>query len=595
MKKILFFLLFNLLFANEYTKQLNELFSFSNNLFQLQKTTSPIIFNKKCKLKQKDFTNELDLARYQFFSKNLGIFVNGGGYIDNNFKTSLSVGIKWNLLNNGYKSNQDKAKMILLQDKLNKKQNSLNFYAKYNMIIYYFNQQKIKLLQKYIQFLKLKFEIFRYKYWLHSITLDKLLIIKQSIDDNENLLKTYKIFNSKMVCKIDNPKKIFDFDLDYPTIINDIDINKTKYQLNSRLLNIKYDKYDKWNVNLYANQNLAGQTKVGFGFSIPLTPKENQIKELEKLKFINNDENQNIQKYLFLQKNYYLFRYQLNKLIKLKYKLAYLKAQLKRSKLRYKFQIGTNNIDDILKEIDNIFKAKFNILEIKQQMVLQTYNMMFSVDMPLKTTYIKQIHINTNLNLRKGNRSLYIWANGFKMYPNNILIDFLNTKNIKRVIVSVSKNEDFDKLSKFLKLVKGIKVEFLVFDNSWLFHSDKIDKKLKFLNKFHNYNINIFLPADVVKTYHTKFIDILKYITTKYPKYKINVTIPYLKNDILNNIKLFTDGIYSFDKRYKNVNLILDCSKYSNELELEMKIDDIVKDNKNISLYDLKTYIKVMK
>jgi len=593
MKKILFFLFFNFVFASEYTKQLNELFSFSNNLFKTQNSISPIIFNQKCK-KQNNISNQIDLERYKFFSKNLGIFVNTNGYINNDFKTSLSVGIKWNLLNNGYKENQDKAKMILLKNQLTQKQNYLDFYAKYNMIIYYFNQEKLALLQKYSRFLKLKFEIFRYKYWLHSITLDKLLLLKQSIKNNENLLKTYKIFNSKMVCKKKFESHIFDFDLDYYNIINDIEINKTRHKINNKLINLKYDEYDKWNFNVYANQNLAGQTKIGFGISIPIEAKIDEIKELEKLNFINKDKNQNLQKYLFLQKNYYLFRYQLNKLIKLKYKLAYLKAQLNRSKLRYKFKIGSNNIDNMLQEIDNIFQTKFNILEIKQQMVLQTYNMMFSVNMPLKTTYIKQIHINTNLNLRKGNRSLYIWANGFKMYQNDVLIDFLKTKNIKRVIVSVSKNEDFDKLSKFLKLVKGIKVEFLVFDNSWLFHPENIDKKLQFLNKFNNYNLNIFLPADVIKTYHTKFIEILKYITTKYPKYKINVTIPYLKDDILNKIKLFVDGIYSFDVRYKDVNLILDCSKYANELELEMTIDDIVKNNKNISLYDLKTYIKVI-
>ena len=602
MKKILFLLFFNFLFANEYTKQLNELFSFANSFFPTN-NLSLDIFNDKCDISDFNTSNQLDFARYKYFSENLGIFVDGGADIDGDFKSSFSLGVRWNLLNNGYQSNKNKAKLIILKNQLKNidKTDEFHYFLKYNKIIYYFNQQKIKLLTKYLEYLKLKFDIFRYRYWLHTTTLDKLLLIKQSIKNNENLINTYKIFNSKFVCKKDFIGDIFDFDLNYNEIIEDIDINHSKkIALNNKILNIEFDKYKQWNLNLYAKKNFeTGKEKLGFGFSIPLTPKTDEIKKLEKLKFIEDITKEDIRLFLYIQKNYYTFRYKLSDLIKMKFKLAYVQTQLKRAKLRYKFHIGNDNLDRVISNVDAIFAIKLQLLDLKQQLVLQTFSLLNSLKLKYKPNYIKKIKIDTNLQLRKGNRSLYIWANGFKMYENNILIEFLKLKNLKNFIVSVSHNQDFKKLKKFMSLAKqnNIKVEFLIFDNAWLFHNDEIDEKMIFLNQFKNYNLNIFLASDVVYKYNKRFIEIIKYLAYKYPKYKLNITIPYLKDDILKQIKPFVNNIYSFDKRYigKDVNLILNCEKYKNELELELAIDKIVTKNHNISLYDFKTYIKELK
>ena len=605
MKILINLFFFSILLAanNVYNKQLNELFKFSSTIFTSSQTISPLVFNVKCKIQDNNISNKLVLERYKLFTNNLGIFTTGGGFIDNSFKTNVNIGIKWKLLNNGYRFNKKKASVILLENqlkKLNKK--SINFDAKYNMIIYYFNKAKINLLEKYIQFLRLKFEIYRYRYWMHTTSLDQLLILKNSIQEKEDLVKTYKLFNSKMICKTEFKGEIEDYTLDYNAILSSIDVNKTlKSRINNQILDLKYDKYDKWNLNVYANKNFqTGQTKVGVDFSIPLyNNKIEKVKELEKLKFISDENNQKLKLFLYLQKNYYIFRYDLNSIISFRNKLVYLKYILNKYKIRYKLQIGNNNINKILETLDKIFDIKFKIIEIKQKITLETYNMLYHLNLDLKPKFIKSLDIKNNLKLRKGIRSLYIWANGFKKYDNNILINFLKTKNIREVIISVSENQDFQKLSKFLKLAKenDIKIQFLVFDNSWLFHLDYIDKKINSLNIYNNYNLNIFLPEEVVKKYHTRFIDILKYISVKYPKYKVNVTIPYLENNLLKEVKLFSNKIYSFDKRYLgfNINFIVDCSKYSNELELEIYIDNIVKYNKYISLYDLKTYIKGLK
>ena len=578
MYKLLFLPVF--IFAINYNQILD--LNFTTNTQKVVKFSDFDV--KKCRLNNKDIniTNKLALAKYEYYSNDLGLFLNvGGDFYDRNGKTSLTGGVTWKLLKNGYRDNKYKADIVKLQNQLNNMQKnqvntSFNYYNNYNFIIYFYNQQKIKLLQDYLDFLQLKFKIFKEKYYLKEITLDKVLQVKQEIVDIKNLEQTYKIFNKKVICKNNINGTMPDFDLKYEKILKDIkDKNITsEVLLNNQLIDKKYDNYNTWSFNVYAKREFIQPKGEDFGFSlnVPLTKDTKEIKRLEKLKLVASKEQDNIRKYLYLQKNYYVFRYKLSDLINMKFKLAYVQAQLKRAKLKYKFKIGgVSNIDRIISNIDSIYAIKLQILDIKQQLLLKAYSLLYNLGLNFDNKYIKPIKIDTSLNLRPGNRSIYVWANGFKKYDNQLLIELFKLKNIKTAMISVTENQDFNKLTNFIKLAKknNIKTIYLL--------------PYKYLMPALDYNIS---EVNVYIEHMDEDInDTLNILHEEFPKYKIDVTLP---KDI--SLPKFVNKIYS-----KNGDVIvIPAQNYQNELDLELFIEKIIKNNPNIAIDNLKTYMKVL-
>jgi virulence-associated protein VagC len=79
--------------------------------------------------------------------------------------------------------------------------------------------------------------------------------------------------------------------------------------------------------------------------------------------------------------------------------------------------------------------------------------------------------------------------------------------------------------------------------------------------------------------------DTLNILHEEFPKYKIDVTLP---KDI--SLPKFVNKIYS-----KNGDVIvIPAQNYQNELDLELFIEKIIKNNPNIAIDNLKTYMKVL-
>jgi len=567
-----------ILFANIY----NSLLEFNITTFNKHKLKFSDFNIQKCKTKvDLNISNRVDLAKYEYYNNDLGLFLDVGGDInDKSYQKSLNAGITWKLLKNGYRQNKNKADILKLQKKLNKLENiqvdnSFNYYNDYNFIIYFYNQKKIELLQNYLKFLNLKFEVFRDKYFLKYTTVDKVLSVKQESANNLHLQDTYKLFNKKVICKNDIIGDIADFDLKYDLIMKDIEESNltTKIKLNNKIIDESYDVYDKWTFDLYANRELLDDKGDNFGFilKIPLTKNTNELKRLEKLKVVS-DENENIiRNFLYLQKNYYVFRYKLSDLINMRFKLAYVKAQLKRAKLRYKFHIGNDNIDRIISNIDSIFAIKLQILDIKQQLLLKAYSLLYNLGLKFDDKYIKFIKIDTDLKLRRGNRAIYIWANGFKKYDNTLLIDFLKLKNIKEVFISISRYQNFKKLKQFIDLAdkNNIKVVYL----------------LQYKNKMKNLDFNISEVNVYVEKIDKNLDKYMQNLHNKYPNYKIDITL-FQKYKFIP----FINKVYALDGDV----IVIDAKRYKNELDLELNIDKVIKINPNIAIDNLKTYMKVL-
>jgi len=157
--------------------------------------------------------------------------------------------------------------------------------------------------------------------------------------------------------------------------------------------------------------------------------------------------------------------------------------------------------------------------------------------------------------------SIYIWSKEFNTQNNKNIISFLKKNHINNALVSVSKNINLNKLNDFLKY--DIKVEFLIGDNSWIYPSKwyKVDEKFKILNSFNNYYIHLDIEPHVIKELKSKrekylrmYIDMIKYIKTKYPKYHISISIPtFYYIEYVEKMDKYVDKIYLMAYEYKKL------------------------------------------
>jgi len=317
----------------------------------------------------------------------------------------------------------------------------------------------------------------------------------------------------------------------------------------------------------------------GFNLDIPFTKNPTELNKINKLKVNNDIEKEISKKFLYLNKNYYTFRYKKDDLIKMKYKLAYTIKQLQRAKLRYDFKIGTDNLDRIISNIDSILSIKLQILDVEQQLLLQLYSLFFNLNLPFKNKFVKRVHIDTTLHLRDGNRGLIIYANGFKKYKNTLLIQFLKVKEIKTIYISISKYQNFKKLNKFIKLLNKnhIKIYFLVFASQFKYYLKHNSQQYKNIVILLNKNINIDNENLILSQFNYN-----KIINSKAKKLFIyvNKKLEFNKLKFLNKNRLY---------------FIFNAKNYKNELELELAISDFIQktDFHNIIIDNLKSYIKV--
>ncbi len=163
------------------------------------------------------------------------------------------------------------------------------------------------------------------------------------------------------------------------------------------------------------------------------------------------------------------------------------------------------------------------------------------------------------------NNSVYIWSKTFNLNSNDKIISFLNQQSISTILISVSKNTNFDKLKHFIKNTKkkDIRVEFLIGNNSWIFFNRRFEiyQKLKFLSRFDNPYIHLDIEPQAIKKlknskkkYLKMYIKILKYIHTSFPKYKISISIPtFYPLLYVQKMNKYVDKIYLMAYGYKKI------------------------------------------
>lgn len=508
-----------------------------------------------------------------------------------------------------------------------------------NKIIASFSKEKVLLNRDILEYLEDLVQIKIEQNHLHRVKYEEVIDVKQLITRTKSLNFEYANFLNDTIDR-DGPFNscfggVFDINIDklIAQISDSSEISEVE-RLYYKNIDLKYNNKNNMKLSIYANGTTASDESfsnqdlgwnAGVRFQMPLYETTGDLPTLEKRVAHLKIQKDYKQRGDYVRRLYYEYKYKVDDLIKLYYKYERGRYQLKRLMIGYNSGF-TLRIDDLSDKIKELLLIDFQILEVRQQLYTKAAMIFGSSQVNFKYDYIKPLDLNVKENLlnERRTRSLYIWANGFKQFDNYLLSEMLNKNNYKDLIISVSKNQDFDKFDSFLGEAyrKDMRVQMLLSNNNWAKNPYSEDV-LYTMFKLQKYSLDIHLDIEFhtfsdwksnKDKYYSNYLKLLSILSeVKKPDSLINISIP-LHYDVKELIKMqkyvskfyvMAYGIKDVVKMKRRISkymdvkdqlvVMLNIKDFKSILELELFISNLKKDpffkNMSFGAHNLKTMV----
>ena len=427
----------------------------------------------KAEAKNKKSNNGLSV-RGAYTSKSLS---------DNDGDSSAYLELSWDVLRQGYKENNRQAEALYRQAKIETLKGDMQrFDETYRCRRYQLNETFIGL-QSNLVSLKLElmepvYKVEKRAYFKGWSYLDELLVSEQDIRLAQQELKylnTEPRYNEKLSESI-NPAVI---DVDLQAVIKNIKQDERVAKLQALEKQSVSDRYqyrrnDKLRLFLRKEFDVGGNGSdngvvAGLRFTIPIEKKNKQslVFRLENLE--EDVRLKNWQRIARTRAAYEELREQKTRVVKQQYRYLRSKERVRRVLVRK----GLNEELELaaaVARVRSMFDAAIELVKAKEELYRRV-NEVFLVSRVGYTPSLIKIDAlqENNYRARSGERSIYIWSKTFNSTNNKTILDLLNAKSIKHVLLSVSKKIDRQKMADFVKQAElsEITIEAIVGSNNW--------------------------------------------------------------------------------------------------------------------------------
>ncbi|MEM8908020.1 MAG: hypothetical protein AAGD05_09265 [Bacteroidota bacterium] len=419
--------------------------------------------------------------RIQEAKKNLGINLRGQYLLnydaafenDNNEDvftgTRARIGLEWQILNQGWLGQRAKAKRLEKEQQLDALKHSLSendqrLYFRYNVLIYLFNEAKIKLLKARLAQLNRQLELLYKVYFLKGILYEEIIEVKSKLEQANVQLSNYEEYNHWVEKTLDlvgikNKYRIEGL----PVLKVDLDFlleDESKTRLLDSIAHLEEaialqgnKAINDISIRLQAYQNIGftedllslNRTYASFGVGVTIPTeifynrktKENlaYAKLRERLKF-NNYEQLNTASEII---NYhYEYSY------KLKTYMQFIhKEMLYREKIRMEVVSQKNYLDiyrslRILRYMDVLRNIQLEVLDLKQQMYLLLLKIYGKTHYESLQSFVRPLEVADFYERLPAKRSLVLEENALRQFDQFFIKDYLLTNAFERVIVEES-------------------------------------------------------------------------------------------------------------------------------------------------------------
>jgi len=437
---------------------------FNSTAPNLDLTNHDQIYHHQIKKLKKDIG--LNLKAQHFINHDQSFDAEDGA--DSNLSGSRTrVGVEWNILREGWLGHQQKARQLEKKRQLDNLKFALDnndnkLYYRFNLMIYLFNQEKIRLLThreaQLIEQQKLLYQV----YFLKGILYEDIIKVKSQIEQVNVQLKNYKDYNDWFESTLGNSGLDTDFavqelpvlhlNLDYLIHENTKDVLLDSIQkleediafgadrgIND--ISLKVQGYR--NMNQYKNElrDTRNFNSIGVGLSIPFELLFNK-KNKNDLAYAQIKNRKSFNNYEALNTSTEIINYHYEYNYKMKTYMEFLhKEMLYREKIRVE-TVNQKNYKDIyrslriLNHLDVMRNIQTEMLDLKQQMYLLLLKIYGKTPYQTIQNFVRPINVEDFYQRLPAERLMALSEADLKNNQPDFIRNYLTTNGIRRIILA---------------------------------------------------------------------------------------------------------------------------------------------------------------
>ena len=452
-----------------------------------------------------DLTSKDQIFEYQIkkLKKDIGINLKAQYFInhdqsfdaedatDGNLSGSRTrVGLEWNVLREGWLGNQQRAKRLDDQRKLDNLKfaldnNDSKLYYRFNLMIYLFNEEKIKLLAareaQLIEQQKLLYQV----YFLKGILYEEIIDIKSRIEQVKVQLKNYRDYNDWFESTLGENHLDTDYaiaelpvlhvNLDYLLHENSKEILLDSIQQLEQKIAFGADRAVNdvaLRVQAYRNRNHFSDelrdtrefNSIGVGLSVPLELLFNK-KTKNNLAYAKIKNRQHFNNYEALNTSSEIINYYYEYNYKMKTYMEFLhKEMLYREKIRVE-TVNQKNYHDIyrslriLRHLDIMRNIQAEMLDLKQQMYLLLLKIYGKTHYETIQNFVRPLDVNDFYQRLPADRLMALTAQDLEANSAEFIRDYLTTNGIRRIVLAPDLDGKSTKVIRLKKAISGRKIQ----------------------------------------------------------------------------------------------------------------------------------------
>jgi hypothetical protein len=505
------------------------------------------------------------------------------------YRMRVQAGLDWDIFKEGYFSAKIKTQQLENRYIINKLEHQHQtttdlFVNKYAGVLYLYNEQKIKLLEKRREINVQKLDLARQLNLLKEIPYVQVIEVDQSLTDIDGMFMVYKGYNDLMKDKVDQKEYAKDpfplLDIDFQQLAAQVMKLETGRQNTDSIIDLKIKNLqletDPWNTislrasfkyNYYFIDNNIGSRdyfSLGLGVSMPIpTGKKNDMKVIDAEKKLLQYEAQgtpNQDVYEELMNNLYEYRYKLKQYMNYNEKKIRYRELLRVERVKEQFGDEEFNPLTALNLLDDLLAVNVEMLDIQQQMYLQLLKIGNKYPGMDLTNCVKPFQLPSSLKEeKKMNLSVYAWSAAFDEFSNNYMAEYLVLNHMTNAIISVKRGGANNTRTAALidtLYQHGITTELMTGNNKLLKQNitPALDSMITGIDLKHVRGIHLDVEPHTQKDYkgneqkymqlYVKMVkDAAAFCTTK--GIKLYVSIPlFYPEDVLKEIYSVCDRVY---------------------------------------------------
>ncbi len=595
--------------------------------------------------KQDYMRSEALIAEADERNNRLGFSLNGY-YIKRNIQSNINqdedsrayLELSWDVLKGGYMENSQQAESLYREAQLARLEGKSKQSTIKNKCLQYNQIKQFRKLENTLYRLKLDlmepvYNIERRAYFKGWSYLDDFLVAEEELFSTQRKLRYLSsIFPQKDTTLAINPPVL---DLDIQSIrlaMQSSSSVKELSDLQKEILDHKENPVTRNRLRFFV-RNEFGDTSTsdsdrgvvaGLRFSIPLEKRSSTSVHFKKLAIEEGAQHLLLTQSVKLENSYQSYHEQLERVIKQQYRYIRSYERARRSFVE-KRSLGDSELASAVIRLRTLLNSSIELVKAKHELYQRLASVLSTAGVAYDNQYVYQASLkNIDYRARPGNRLLYIWSSAFNTTNNEILVDFLNTKGIHRVALSVGKKTNLEKARRFIKLSNKnrIQIEIITGSNSWIFPESYKQIPRSVINAAGLTGaIHLDIEPHTLPGYKKQrglylknYLKMLEIIRQELPDEKITVAVPhhwpestYQKiNKLVDAVYIMAYGTNSIDtieKRIKTITdsiptgkiaLILRVDDFQDEWEIEKALEQLGQRTgiRSFGLHQYKTFIR---